>query len=52
MLPNLKILAFLWRQFYFIASKKKFVVLNLSFFFCHTEPQIKKKKEGKELSKV
>ena len=34
MLPNFKILAFFWRQFYCIASKETFVYSN--FFFCVT----------------
>ena len=48
MLPNFKILAFFWRQFYSIAPKKK-LSFHPSFF--HTGAEIKKKREDNEVIK-
>ena len=50
MMPNFKILAFFWRQFYFIASKKKLLLTHPSFFPQGAE--IKEKREESELRKV
>ena len=51
MLPNFKILAFSWRQFYSIASKKK-LLLTYALFFLTQKREIKKKREENELRKV
>ena len=51
MLPNFKILAFFWRQFYSIASKKK-LLLTYTLLFSHTEAEIKKKREENKLGQV
>ena len=46
MLPNFKILAFFWREFYFIASKKNLLLTYPSFFL--TQEQ-KSRKKGKRM---
>ena len=51
MVPNFKILAFFWRQFYSIASKKK-LLLSYPSFFLAQKREIKKKREENELRKV
>ena len=51
MLPNFKILAFFWRQFYSIASEKKLLLPYPSFFLTQKR-EIKKKREENELRKV